>query len=455
MWQRVCCVANGFISYNIHIIVIIKNVRPSSLATKRALTPFRFFPYCITCYKKRYLNKTVKDVNQQKKPGVLAVMVLGLVQILSWGGSFYLMAVMASPIIAETGWSQQWVYGALSTGILVSGLLAPLSGRIIARTGGRMLLALSGAVMAGGLVIMGLSHSLPLFLAAWVIIGVGMAMGLYDALFATLGTRYGGQARSAITSITLISGFCTTLVWPGTALLIHLLDWRGACFAIAAMMLLLVLPAYFYALPDKALTLRPKAPSASSQQSDLAPALFWLLCAIFTLASVIMTAMSVQLITLLQANGYTLASALAISAILGPCQVASRIVDIAFKRGHPIWTAFFSVGLVAIGLLLLALFPHVALLSMVLYGAGNGLRAIVRGTLPLVMVKPEAYAVVVGRMARPALIGQALTPLAGGYVFETLGAAATLWLLCALALLNVVLVMVLKQQLPAKPAEAQ
>ncbi len=397
------------------------------------------------------------DVNQRNKPGVLAVIVLGLVQILSWGGSFYMMAVMAAPIVAETGWSQQWVYGALSLGILVSGLLAPLSGRIIARTGGRMLLALSGAVMAVGLAVMGLSHSLPLFLGAWVAIGVGMAMGLYDALFATLGTRYGSQARSAITSITLISGFCTSLVWPGIALLIHLLGWRGACFAIAAMLLLLVLPAYFYALPDKAAHLKPKTPTprAPAPQSDIAPSLFWLLCAIFTLASVIMTAISVQLIALLQASGYTLAAALGLSAILGPCQVGSRIVDILFKRGHPVWTALFSVGLVALGLLSLALFPQLALLSMVLYGAGNGLRAIVRGTLPLAMVKPEAYAVVVGRMARPALIGQALTPLAGGYLFETFGASATLWTLCALALLNVALVMLLKNRLPSAPPAAR
>jgi len=391
-------------------------------------------------------------VNQTNKPGVAAIITLGLVQILSWGGSFYLMAVMANPIVAETGWSQQWVYGALSTGILVSGLLAPLSGRIIAKTGGRLLLALSGAVMAVGLVIMGLSQSLALFLFAWVIIGIGMAMGLYDALFATLGTRYGGQARSAITGITLISGFCTTLVWPGTALLIHWLAWRGACFAIAAMLLLSVLPAYFYALPNVKPVRNLKPKSATQTNSDIAPSLFWLLCAIFTLASVIMTAISVQLISLLQASGHSLTSALAISAILGPCQVGSRIVDIAFKRGHPIWTTFFSVGLVAIGLLLLACFPHMALLSMVLYGAGNGLRAIVRGTLPLAMVKPEAYAIVVGRMARPALIGQALTPLVGGYVFETLGAPATLGLLCVLAIINVLLVMVLKQRLPAPTA---
>lgn len=391
-------------------------------------------------------------MNQTNKPGVAAIITLGAIQILSWGGSFYLMAVMANPIAAETGWSQPWIYGALSTGILVSGLLAPLSGRIIARTGGRLLLAMSGAVMALGLVMMAFSYHLPLLLFAWVIIGIGMAMGLYDALFATLGTCYGAQARAAITGITLISGFCTTLVWPGTALLIHALGWRGACLAIAGLLTLCVLPAYLYALPATRAVKPVNARTPQSSSTEIAPGLFWLLCAIFTLASVIMTAISVQLITLLQASGHTLTSALAISAVLGPCQVGARIVDIAFKRSHPIRTTFFSVGLVALGLLLLALAPQMALLSMVLYGAGNGLRAIVRGTLPLAMVKPESYAIVVGKMARPALMGQALTPLIGGYVFEKMGASATLWLLCALAIFNVVLVMALKQRLPATSA---
>jgi len=385
--------------------------------------------------------------NNPEKLSPISIVLLGLVQILSWGGSFYIMAVLAAPVVQETGWSQQWVYGALSLGILVSGLLAPLSGRIISRYGGRSMLASSGLVMAAGLVIIGLSHALWLFLLAWVLVGVGMAMGLYDALFATLGTLYGGFARSAITGITLISGFCTTLVWPGTALLIEWLGWRDACLAYAAILALTVWPMYYWSLPASASLLKQNRTKTSGQNA-IAPYLFWLLCAIFTLASVIMTAISVQLITLLQASGYSLAAALAVSAILGPCQVASRLVDVAFKRGHPIWTTFFSTGLVALGLLTLALFPHFALLSMLLYGAGNGLRAIVRGTLPLAMVKPEEYARVVGRMARPALIGQAMTPLVCGYVYQAMGAQATIWLLCALALINLLLVCMLKRALP-------
>lgn len=381
-------------------------------------------------------------------PGLVGIILLGAVQIVAWGGSFYIMAVLAAPVSRETGWSQQWIYGALSLAILVSGMLAPLSGRIIARTGGRSMLAASGGVLAVGLALVGLSHALWLFLLAWVIIGIGMAMGLYDALFATLGTLYGATARRAITSITLISGFCTTLVWPFCALLIEWLGWRQACFAYAALLLVSVFPAYMFSLPPGGgRKISAHSATLSGRAQAVPRDLFWLLCAIFTLASVIMTAISVQLITLLQSQGYTLAAALAISAVLGPCQVASRVVDMAFRRGHPVWTTLFSVGLVALGLIVLVLFPQLAMLSMLLYGAGNGLRAIVRGTLPLALVKPEEYAEVAGRMARPALIGQALTPLAGGWVFQHFGAQVTLLLLCALALINVLLTLLLKMRM--------
>lgn len=382
-----------------------------------------------------------------QKPPARAIILLGLVQIIAWGGSFYLLAVLAQPITRETGWSQAWVYGALSLALLVSGLLAPLSGRVIARGDGRQMLACSGLVIALGLVIMALSHALWLFLLAWVVIGTGMAMGLYDALFAALGTLYGSFARGAITGITLISGFCTTLVWPGLAALVTLAGWRGACIIWAAMLVLCVWPMYWLALPGRHKVSVAKR-AATQQTAAIAPALFWLLCAIFTLASVIMTAVSVQLITLLQASGYSLAAALGISAVLGPCQVGSRIVDLLFKGSHPIRTTFFSVGLVALGLLLLALAPGLALVSMLLYGAGNGLRAIVRGTLPLAMVPPEDYAQVMGRMARPALIGQAVTPLLMGSVYAALGPQATLWLLVALGVINLGLVVALQRALP-------
>ena len=133
--------------------------------------------------------------------GLAGTFLLGIVQILTWGGSFFLIAILGGPIIRDTGWSPRWVYGALSVGILVSGLLSPLCGRLINRYGGRQLLGWSGIVIAAGLSVMALTDNLAVFIAAWGVIGVGMAMGLYDTLFAALGNLYGQDGHMRCRSL--------------------------------------------------------------------------------------------------------------------------------------------------------------------------------------------------------------------------------------------------------------
>ncbi|MNC70060.1 hypothetical protein D3C75_1208320 [compost metagenome] len=51
-----------------------------------------------------------------------------------------------------------------------------------------------------------------------------------------------------------------------------------------------------------------------------------------------------------------------------------------------------------------------------------------------------------GRMARPSLIAQALTPLVGGYLLQVADASSVLLGVCALALFNVLLVLVLARR---------
>lgn len=372
-------------------------------------------------------------------PGVFGIALLGILQVLVWGGSFFLMAVMADPIIKDTGWASQWVYGALSLSILVSALLAPAVSRLIARQGGRAVLASSGAGVAIGLFLMAGATSLPLFLLAWAVIGVGMALGLYEALFACLGAVYGERASSAITGITLISGFATTICWPVVALIIEHIGWRSTCIAYGLMLLVVVAPLYLRLLPRSAVS-SVRGKSATAVDVELDTRVYWLLTLIFALGAVIMTAMSVQLISLLQGQGYSLAAAIGLSALLGPSQVGSRVLQVFSGKRHPIWTTLISVGLVAIGLFVVTLAPALTALGLLLYGAGNGLRAIVRGLLPLALMSPTQYVLLMGRMARPSLIGQAATPLVGGYLLHTVGAVGVLAGLSALALLNVLLV---------------
>src|SRR5262245_36662823 len=179
----------------------------------------------------------------------LTVTALGIAQILGWGTSFYFPAVLAAPIVRDTGWSLFWVVSGTSIGLLVAGLIAPRVGAIIDRRGGRPVLAVSSLLYAVGLAGAGLAPNLPLYLLAWVVLGAGMGTGLYDAVFAALGKLYGTDARTPITNLTLFGGFASTVCWPLSALLAETFGWRGACLVYAALHLMVSLPLQMAVMP--------------------------------------------------------------------------------------------------------------------------------------------------------------------------------------------------------------
>ena len=172
----------------------------------------------------------------------VVITALGIAQILAWGTSFYFPAVFAGPIVADTGWSLGYVVGGTSVGLLVAGLISPQVGKIIDVRGGRPILLASSLFYAAGLIGIGLAPALPVYLMAWVVLGIGMGTGLYDAVFAALGRMYGSTARGPITNLTLFGGFASTVCWPLSAFMIEHIGWREACFVYAGLHVLVALP---------------------------------------------------------------------------------------------------------------------------------------------------------------------------------------------------------------------
>ena len=378
------------------------------------------------------------------RPRLVVVSAVGVAQILAWGSSYYLPAVLAGPIAADTGWPLGWVVGALSVGLLVSGLVSPRVGHIIERHGGRPVLATSALLLALGLLGLALAPSLPLFVAAWVVIGFGMGAGLYDPAFFALGRLYGETARASITHVTLFGGFASTVCWPFTAFLASHLGWRGACLAYAAIHLAVVLPLYLLALPKEAERLPKPAMSDAPPPGHVRPdqrLAFALLAAGFTLAYLIMTVIAVHLLTLLQAQGLALAAAVGLGALIGPSQVGGRILEMMFgKSQHPVWSLLVSSALVAVGLGLLVSMPCFAAACIVLYGMGSGIRSIARGTVPLALFGKEGYALLMGRLAMPSLFATAAAPMVGAWLLEWGGPTGTLVTLFGASILNLALV---------------
>jgi predicted MFS family arabinose efflux permease len=371
---------------------------------------------------------------------------LGIVQILTWGSSFYLLSVLAAPMSKDTGWPLGWVIGGLSLGLLVAGLVSPRVGAFIGEHGGRPVLAFAAISLAVGLAVLGLAPNLPTYLAGWLLIGLGMGTGLYDPAFATLGRLYGAEARPAITTLTLWGGFASTVCWPLSAFLIEQVGWRGTCLAYAGLHLAVTLPLVLLLVPQPPVraVAQSEGPVGGVRLDGRERRAFRLMAGVLTLGGTVMAMVSVHLITLLQARGVALSSAVAYGALIGPSQVGARIVEMAGKgRHHPLWTLTAAMVLVAIGVAMLAAGLPVVGLALVLYGAGNGIYSIARGTVPLALFGPERYAPLVGRLARPGLVAQALAPSLGAVVLTQAGADATYALLAVLALANVALALFL------------
>ena len=374
----------------------------------------------------------------------VVITALGIAQILAWGTSFYFPAVFAGPIVKETGWSLGFVVGGTSIGLLTAGLISPQVGRIIDMRGGRPVLLASSLFYATGLALVGLSHALPIYLLAWVLIGFGMGTGLYDAVFAALGRMYGSEARGPITSLTLLGGFAGTVCWPLSAFMIEHLGWRSACFIYAAIHLLVMLPlqASVVRAPAKAGSGTDKqAPSSETPRIINETLIFGLLAVVLSIAAGIGSIVVVHLLIFLQARGVDFSTAVSLGTIFGPAQVGARLVERVFgNRYHPIWTMVASCSLMAIGLLLLFGAIPALILIILLYGAGYGISWVGRGTLPLALFGPVRFPRLMGKLAFPSLIIQALAPSAGALLLEARGAQATIGVLTVFAIINVVLI---------------
>ncbi|MEA5162231.1 MFS transporter [Cereibacter johrii] len=363
---------------------------------------------------------------------------LGVVQILAWGSSYYLMAVLAAAIAADTGWPLPWVVGSLSAGLLVAGLVSPLVGRTIARHGGRPVLVAGCLLISAGLIVLALAPNLAAFVAGWALMGAGMAAGLYDPAFATLGRIYGREARRAITLLTLWGGFASTVCWPLSALMLDQFGWRGTAAAYAGLHLAISVPLLLRALPKTPPAIAPHAAPPAALAGDERAA-FRIMAAIQTLAGLAVTIVAVHLIALLGARGLPLAAAVALGALIGPAQVGGRLIEMAGgTRHHPVWTLLAATTATAAGLMLLAASGWPAL-ALMLYGAGNGVFSIARGALPMALFGPERYPRIMGRLARPSLVAQAAAPLLGAGLIALAGAEGTLAVLAGIAATNLAL----------------
>ncbi len=351
------------------------------------------------------------------------VAALGTAQTLAWGSSYYLPAILADPIAKSVGVPASWVFGAFSVALLIAAFAGPAVGRIIDRHGGRGVLMLSNVVLAGGLIALAAANGAIMLFGAWAVLGFGMALGLYDAGFAALTALYGHNARGPITGITLYAGFASTVSWPLSTVLNGAFGWRETILVWAAINLVIGLPLNW--LLPKPARRAARAPAAGHAIGWRPYKEMFLLAFVFAAAWFVTGAMASHLPGLLERAGTTHVQAIAAAALVGPAQVAARLAEFfLLRRAHPLFSARVAALLHPTGAVIFAAIgPAAAIPFTILYGAGNGLLTIARGTVPLAVFGPRGYGERTGLLGAPARASQALAPLLFGLLLDRMGAA--------------------------------
>ncbi len=352
------------------------------------------------------------------------VIALGVSTVVSYGTLYYAIAVLWPPIGVDLGIGKAALFGVVSASLLVSGLSAPHVGRWIDGIGGWPVMVGGSVLAAVAMGVLAIAQGFGGYVLGWVLAGFAMSLTLYEAAFGTLARHAGAAYRRALTALTLIGGFASTVFWPLTAYLLDAFGWRGTFGVFAALHILVCVPLHAWAIPRRraprpalraspapgggrdpggqdaaALQPPPREPTPAPS-----PRVFAWLAAAFALLAFIMSSISLHLMSLLQARGLGLADAVLVGMAIGPMQVAGRLVDLlaaarldALRAGYlafvaiVLGTATLAAGGASIG---------AGLIFAALYGAGNGLQTIVKGMSVAVLFGRDQYATWLGRLGR-------------------------------------------------------
>jgi MFS family permease len=367
--------------------------------------------------------------------------ILAVTQIVSWGSLYYAFAIVAPDIRRELALSPELVFGAFSWALLVAGLSSAPAGILLDRYGGRHVMAAGSLMCFLGLAGLSRCTAVVSYYLAWTVIGVGMALTLYEAAFATINRKLETGSRQAISTLTLFGGFASTLFWPLTAKLHAVLGWRDTYLWYGAIQLAVCLPLHLWLGADPARgTWREPAgrPRSHTLEEALRHRAFWMLALAFSANAFIFSAMSVHLIPLLGQLGASSAMAVMLAALIGPMQVAGRIAEMTLGRDTaPQTVGKLTFSMLPAALLVLVLFGSQAWAAAafcVLYGLSNGILTIVRGSVPQALFGRANYGAISGAMAGPSLLSKAAGPLAAAAMLRQ--GSGPVVLLCVLLVLS-------------------
>ena len=385
-------------------------------------------------------------------PGSLRrdVVPLAIAQTIVWAMLYYSFPALLPEWERDLGWSKIEISGAFTAALVVAAVLAPMAGRLIDRGAARLIHP--GGAALGALMLVALSQVTELwqFYAVWIGLGLAMSVCLYEACFAIITVTVGGQARVAITTVTLFAGFAGTLSFPSAHYLAGLFGWRGAVLFFAGAVAVLVVPLMLLGLRRlerhravEEMVEETPGDAAGRAAVTRRPA-FWLLGFAFGTIGLVHGLVLSHLLPILADRGIGAATAVLVASMIGPMQVLGRVVMVATERRVTTFgvamACYLGMAVGCAALLMAGVAPWLVVVFVVLHGAGYGTASIVRPVLTAEVLGRRRFGVISGMLAIPFMGGFAIGPTAAALLWEAGGYDLVVGLAVAAALAGMVAV---------------
>ncbi|MBX3503409.1 MAG: MFS transporter [Alphaproteobacteria bacterium] len=368
------------------------------------------------------------------RPLPVSIIGLGVTQIVGWGSTFFTPSVMGRHIGEDLRLPAEIVFAGPTIMFVVAALLAPRIGRTVDRRGARSLMATGSVLGAIGLAALSQAQGAITYIAAWLLLGIAgvVMMGTISSI--ALAQIAGDGARRALALLTTVGGLASTVFWPLGGALDATLGWRSTVLLYAGLHLLVCLPIHLLVLPSSAPPrlppTPPRSPGAPPPTPVRRPMVFALLAIGLSTGGIVYTGMTLYLIEILRELGHSPATAVVLASFMGPIQIIVRLMEIALaSRLSSMNSAIIGAAALPVALLVgLAGSSTVAagFAIVALYAIANGLKAVVRATLPLALFERSEYGRYMGWLAVPLNVVTAIAPVVFAALMERGGVTVTL-----------------------------
>ena len=387
----------------------------------------------------------VKDYNPR------LVWRLSLAQLISWGSIFYMFSLVLEPLERDLGLSRAQVSLAFSLGLLAEGLMAYPVGRWIDRGHERVVMTAGSVLAALCLLLHSRVNSLAGLYAVWLGLGVAMAAVLYSPAFALVTRRFPHNFRRAIITLTFLGGLASTVFIPLIAGLMAAWGWREALVLLALLHLGVCAPLHWASLVGAPAAVRPVTSQVPGQATRVRPLLhsapFLLIGVFMVLMMSVTVAIPAHMVSLLRENALPEVWVITLPAMIGVVQVLGRLLLYFFEHHADLHLVNRLVPmLIPLGVLVLLMAPYMGVwqvavvgLFVAIYGLGNGMLTIVKGTAIAQYVSRDHVATLNGALGVPLALARAAAPVLLGVMWSPqAGYSHGLWLLLGLSLVGVV-----------------